>query len=402
MADFILLATADWDHPLWTNKQHVAVALVELGHRVLYVESLGMRSARPDRADTLRIFKRLCRAFLLPRRIKDGLWVWSPLVMPGGTSGYALLFNQLSLRVGLAVMKMLVGLRRPLLWSFNPFVHYYLPLKWFHGTIYHCVDRVQAQPGMPVDRLDVAERELCREADVVFTTAPQLQDALSPINVATYFFGNVADADHFAQARNCSSPCPPEMQDIAPPRLIFIGAIDAYKLDLPLLEDLARSSPEWNYVLIGPVGETDPTTDVRGLQSLANVHLLGPRTYASLPNYLAYADVALLPLQINDYTRHMFPMKFFEYLAAGCQVVGTKIPSLLDQGDVALLQEPNPFKFRAAITKALAGDGPALAKRLDRAAQHTYLKRTQAMLNILEKRGLLLLDASGAPPRHGR
>ena len=27
MADVVLLATADWDHPLWTNKQHVAVAL---------------------------------------------------------------------------------------------------------------------------------------------------------------------------------------------------------------------------------------------------------------------------------------------------------------------------------------------------------------------------------------
>ena len=24
MADIVLLSTADWDHPLWTNKQHTA------------------------------------------------------------------------------------------------------------------------------------------------------------------------------------------------------------------------------------------------------------------------------------------------------------------------------------------------------------------------------------------
>jgi hypothetical protein len=49
MADFVVLSTADWDHPLWTNKQHVAVSLAGLGHRVVYVDSLGLRPARPGR-----------------------------------------------------------------------------------------------------------------------------------------------------------------------------------------------------------------------------------------------------------------------------------------------------------------------------------------------------------------
>ena len=46
MADFVVLATADWDHPLWTNKQHTALTLAAAGHRVLYVESLGIRPPR--------------------------------------------------------------------------------------------------------------------------------------------------------------------------------------------------------------------------------------------------------------------------------------------------------------------------------------------------------------------
>ena len=31
MADFVVLATADWDHPLWTNKQHTALTLAAAG-----------------------------------------------------------------------------------------------------------------------------------------------------------------------------------------------------------------------------------------------------------------------------------------------------------------------------------------------------------------------------------
>ena len=67
MADFIVLATADWDHPLWTNKQHVAVALAAEGNRVLYVESLGLRSAQRTGRDLKRILKRLRRGLRLRR-----------------------------------------------------------------------------------------------------------------------------------------------------------------------------------------------------------------------------------------------------------------------------------------------------------------------------------------------
>ena len=84
MADFVVLATADWDHPLWTNKQHVAVALAAEGNRVLYVESLGLRSAQPTGRDLKRILKRLRRGLRLPRLVQKGIWVWSPLVIPGG------------------------------------------------------------------------------------------------------------------------------------------------------------------------------------------------------------------------------------------------------------------------------------------------------------------------------
>ena len=46
----ILFATADWDKPYWTNKQHCAKSLAELGANVLYVESVGIRNPKAGSA----------------------------------------------------------------------------------------------------------------------------------------------------------------------------------------------------------------------------------------------------------------------------------------------------------------------------------------------------------------
>ena len=403
MADFVVLATADWDHRLWTNKQHTALSLQRAGHRVLYIESLGLRPPRADRQDRQRIVKRLRRMFRPPRQVEPGLWVWSPMVIPGGTRGVLLHLNRVLFSSALAWILRGLRFRSPLLWTYNPLTGRYLNLKrragtskpsMFSAAVYHCVDRIHAQPGMPATLIADSERQLCRTVNVVFTTSPDLQASLMRINACTYHYGNVADQAHFAAALD-APPAPDGLAGIPKPRLMFVGAIDAYKLDLPMLTALARQRSDWSWVLLGPVGEADPDTSIAALQALPNVHVMGLQAYDDLPAWLAHADVALLPLQENTYTQHMFPMKFFEYLAAGRPVVATQIPALRPYASGALLCPPDPEAFEAAIATALSGDGPSLDQRLALAAEHTYESRTQKMLHDLQRDGLLDAASSG-------
>ena len=315
MADFVVLATADWDHPLWTNKQHTAITLAEAGHRVLYVESLGIRPPRVGAADRLRIARRLRRMLQFPRRRRQQLWVWSPPVLPGGHDGAGLVFNRFLLGAGLELACRWLGFNNVILWTYNPLTTLYLDPEAFAGSVYHCVDRIQDQPGMPVERIELNEKALVQAVDVVFTTSPQLQTTHLPWNQHTLLFGNVADHVHFSLARlgDDQGPltCPSPLVPFQRPRLLFMGAIDAYKLDLTLLHQLAVRNPGWSLVLIGPVGECDPSTDISDLEACPNVQFIGPINYDALPSWLAHADLGLLPLQVNGYTRHMFPMKFF-------------------------------------------------------------------------------------------
>ncbi len=393
MADFVVLSTADWDHPLWTNKQHTALTLAAGGHRVLYVESLGIRPPRVGAADRTRIVRRLRRLLQLPRQRRERLWVWSPPVLPGGHSGKVLQLNRRLLQGGLELASRWLGFTNPILWTYNPLTTLYLDPESFAGSVYHCVDRIQDQPGMPVARIEVSEQALSQAVDVVFATSPQLQSSHRQWNHHTLLFGNVADYSHFSRSRlgDDMGPlrCPERLDALPRPRLLFMGAIDAYKLDLALLLQLAQRNPAWRFVLIGPVGECDPSTDVAALMACPNVDLVGPVAYGDLPAWLAHADLALLPLQVNGYTRHMFPMKFFEYLSSGLPVVATAIPALEAHADVAWLCPPDIAAFEQAIQAALAGQGPRLQQRLERAATQTYEARTDSMLAYLDRVGLL-------------
>ena len=386
MADFVILATADWDHPLWTNKQHTALSLIDHGHRVLYIESLGLRPPRASVADSRRILRRLQRVLRPPRKVKGNLWIWSPLVVPGGNRGFILALNRFLLRI----IRHLC-FKSPLLWTYNPLSLLYLSLTDFQASIYHCVDSIQDQPGMPSALIRRSERDLCVVVDAVFTTSPELQQRLELLNKQTYFFGNVVDAKHFRRAFELDLPCPKDLSLIPKPRILFIGALDSYKINLVMMEELILKTPNWSYVLVGPIAECDASTDLSSLTALSNVFWFDTRPYKELPDWLAHSDVALLPLHQNDYTRFMFPMKFFEYLASGCSTVATSIPSLQAHSDVAQLCEPSAIQFEIAIRKALQGEGPDTEKMLERASQSTYEQRTKSMLKVLNRLGLLPL-----------
>ena len=385
MTDVVVLSTADWDHPLWTNKQHVAVSLVDAGCRVLYLDSLGLRPAQATGRDLRRITKRLWRGLRPPRRVQRNLWVWSPLVLPGGSGGLGLWFNRFSLAVGLGLAMALLGFRRPWLWTYNPLTASLLDLKFFSRSIYHAVDAVHEQPCMPRALIESQERRLCQRVDQVFVTSPQLERQLAPYAKRIRFDPNVADQAHFASAMALpQGAIPADLARIPEPRVGFIGAVSSYKLDFSLIAAVARAHPACNFVFIGPTGEGEPHTDTALLNAEPNIFLLGQRSYSLLPRYCAGFTCGWLPLRINPYTQAMFPMKFFEYLAAGLPVVASAIDALSQFSEAAWLCDPTTEAFNVALRGCLAGEGPDRATRLALAQQHTYNARTQRMLHTLE------------------
>jgi glycosyltransferase involved in cell wall biosynthesis len=376
--DIVCVGFADWDTELWTNQHHLMSRLAS-ENRVLFVESLGLRRPQLARRDVARILRRLRRGVAPPRAVDglEGLHVLSPLVLPLHRYGLVRALNARLLPALVRRATRRLGLQRPILWAYVPqaevLVHALSPSL----VVYHCVDDIAAQAGIDAASFRAAERRFVARADLVLASAPALAARMRAL-VAEAHAGarvleapNVADTALFATAL-APGPTDAALAALPRPRIVFTGAVVATKLDVALLVALARARPAWSFALVGPVGPGDPRTDVSALRAEPNVHLLGPRPYAALPAVLRGAEAGLIPYARNTLTESIFPMKVYEYLAAGLAVVATPLPALEGVAEVATA--PDAAGLAGLLDAALASDTP---ERSRAAAGHSWERRLQ-------------------------
>lgn len=198
------------------------------------------------------------------------------------------------------------------------------------AIIYDCMDELSAFKGAPPELLD-AERELLQIADAVFTGGPSLYKAKRNRHANVHCFSSSVDAAHFAAAKESSATAEHETQkDLSRPRLGFYGVIDE-RFDVELLKKMADAHPEWQIVMVGPVFKIDPAD----LPKNENIHYMGQRTYAELPQFLRGWDVCLLPFALNESTKFISPTKTLEYMAAERMIVSTPITDVVEPyGDI--------------------------------------------------------------------
>jgi len=390
--DIVCVGFADWDTDLWTNQHHLMSRLAR-ENRVLFVESLGLRQPQLAGRDVRRIMRRLRRGSA-PARAVDGLHVLSPLVVPLHRFAVVRALNRrlLPWLVRRAVRRL--GIERPILWAYVPQAETLLDTLDPSLVVYHCVDDIAAQPGIDGASFRAAETRFATRADLVLASAPSLAERMRAINGNVLFAPNVADTTLFARALEPGS-VDPAIEALPHPRIVFTGAVVATKLDVPLLVELARARPQWSFALVGPVGVGDPRTDVSALAAEPNVHLLGRRVYDELPGVLRGADAGLIPYARNELTNGIFPMKVYEYLAAGLPVAATQLPSIVGVAEVATA--PDAAGLAALLDDALAGDDPARRAERSRAAEaHSWDARLAEIANVIAA-----LDAQRSDPLRG-
>jgi glycosyltransferase involved in cell wall biosynthesis len=371
--DIVCVGSADWATELPIN-QHQLMGRLAAGNRVLFVESLGLRRPQLAGRDLRRIWRRLFRG-LRGARPADGLHVLSPLVVPLHHLGPVRRLNRLLLRlqVGRAARKL--GMREPILWAYVPQAEVLLDVLDPSLVVYHCVDDVAAQKGVDAESFRAAEERFARRADIVLASAPALAERMRALSDNVLYAPNVADTASFATALE-PGPVDAVLDSLPRPRLVFQGAIVATKLDVELIAEVARLRPEWSVVLVGPTGAGDPGGDLSPLEGQPNIHMVGPRPAAELPAVLRGADAGLIPYAVNDLTRSVFPMKVYEYLAAGLPVLATPLPALAGVEEVDTVADAG--QLVEAAERHFAADTPELRRQRSRdASSHSWENRIE-------------------------
>lgn len=378
--DIICVGFADWDAELWTNQQHLMSRLAR-DNRVLFIESLGLRRPTLATRDLRRMARRLRRG-LQGVRPADGLQVLAPVVLPLHGKPWQARLNAFLLRAQVRRAVRSLGMSRPILWGYVPQAGALVDVVDPSTVVYHCVDDIAHQRGIDGDAFRAAEDTFVDQADLILASAPTLRDRLAQRHDNVRFAPNVAETALFALALE-DGPNDHATAALRPPRVVFTGAVVATKLDIELFVGLARRRREWSFALVGPVGVGDPSTDVSTLAAEPNVHLLGRRRYEDLPAVLRAADVAIIPYAVNDLTRSIFPMKVYEYLSAGLDVVSTPLPSLMGVPGVRIAAGLD--EMERALATALTEDTPeSRRRRSELARDHSWTRRLDEVASWLE------------------
>ena len=357
----IICFSNDWDgDPL--SKKHIVLRLAQK-NRVLWVNSTGNRNPTASVRDLRRAWKKLRQYFRGCRAVAKNIAVFSPLVIPFHGNRAARWMNRRLLRWSLRRACRKLGFQEPITWTFVPSSADVAGSLGERLVVYHCVDEFSKFTGTDETAILEMERTLMEKADMVVVSSSRLYETKSRYNPNTFLVTHGVDVAHFRSACVDSIAVPADCAELQRPVIGFFGLIADW-VDLEVVRYLASSRPRWSLLLIGEI-----QTDTSALRGLPNVHLLGRRSYQSLPAYCKAFDVAILPFVVNDLTVAANPLKLREYLAAGLPVVATPLPEVLKlDGLLRTASTPEEFlnQIEVLLRDGKHGPDPHVSRLMER------------------------------------
>lgn len=219
------------------------------------------------------------------------------------------------------------------------------------------------------------ENELMRTADLLVVTSQWLYEETRSLNPRTLIVRNACEYTHFA------TPADPCFRDERGRKIIgYYGAIAEW-FDLELLEAVARNFSDCLVLMVGndTVGAADR------LRHLDNVHFTGEVPYDTLPFYLTAFDVCLMPFQVIPLTLATNPVKVYEYLSAGKDVVAIDLPEMAQfHGLVRTASDHEGFLEQVTLALAAGPDAEFAAQRRQFASEQTWKHRVRDLVAAME------------------
>ncbi len=315
LRDVVLASLEPWDD-VWRRNQFLVRELLAADPklRVLWVEPpvdllhgivAHRRIGRIDRS------LRLVPGH--PRVLRFRPVKWLPRVLWPGVD------RSLTRQVEAAVRA--AGMPSPLLWLNDTTLHRLARNGW--PTVYDITDD-WLEAGVSARehrRLQRREAAVMATANEVVVCSPELARRRGAER-AVELIPNAVDVEHFRSPQPRPADLPPG------PTAVYVGTLHDDRIDVDLVAELAAALPELAVTLVGPdsLGPTSRAT----LRGLRNVHVLGPRPYATVPAYLQHADVLVVPHAVNRFTESLDPIKAYELCAVGRPTVATPVAGFRD------------------------------------------------------------------------
>ncbi len=259
----------------------------------------------------------------------------------------------------------------------------HLVSRFFENTIYYCNDDYIGNSKYPVwivNRYhEFVEKRTAKLARFCVGTADSLMEKLSRYNPKTYKIP-------------LGGPNPANLNTVRAFReqgKIRVGLMGTIKSNYvsPVIINRLLEEPSMELVFIGKV-ESSFSEQV---DDMTQIEVCGVLTGDELYREMSKFDVAIAPYDVEEINVGGTPNKLFQYLACGCPVVMTALPSVSAKnypaGMVYVAEEEG---FASMIRKASDEDCQEFfERRKTLAAENTWEKRVEEFLFHLSEHGLI-------------
>ncbi len=331
--DFIVFGLQPWDFEMGSNCKNIAVELAK-NNRVLYVNRPVERSSlykfKSDHKIQNRL-KSLKKGIDILKSEDHNLWVFNPRVIlesinwlaPGKIHHFLNRINGRRLAMQIKWACEQLKFENAILFIDNDFLKSYYLNDFLEAKIlvYYIRDFLQSQPYF-TKHGKTLEPEFMSKSDIVVANSSYLASYARNYNTRSYDIGQGCELEGYIVD---TYEKPDDMKLISQPIIGYVGALLETRLDINLLEEIAKQKPDWSIVLVGPEDEAFKRSR---LHNISTIHFLGSKPVESLPSYVRHFDVCINPQVLNQMTIGNYPRKIDEYLAAGKPVVATETETM--------------------------------------------------------------------------
>ncbi|HEY0655658.1 MAG TPA: glycosyltransferase [Chryseosolibacter sp.] len=265
--------------------------------------------------------------------------------------------------------------------SFN-FYYHDLP-KYLRAktvvNIYHCIDPMIKS--FTLKHGQYLQEKAARSADVVVATAPALLKPFQQIGLQTFLVPNAANFKHF-NAATSDIQVHLKLQSLSGKVVGYFGNIER-RTDFKLLSEVVDLLTEWHLVMAGPY---DKSYVPENFLKHPRIHFTGPFSHEEAPSVIKRFDVAIIPFKCDEVSNGIYPLKLYEYLAAGKPVVSTNFnPDILAELSGTVSIADTAQEFANSVLLAYATDSEKkIAQRIAVAANQTWEHRASQFEEIIK------------------
>ena len=344
----------DWFAENRTSSHHIARRL-GAQFPMLYVEVPGLRAPKANARDLRKLVKKLRMTFQPPQLVAPHFWRMTLPQLPLRRFAFLRAANRAFSRYLIRKAIRRLGFRDTVAWFHVPHPGFLANNLGEKLTVFYCIDDYSKLPDVDGIAVKQMDDELTAASDIVFACNEPLAEARRPLNGNIVVSPHGVDAEVFALAADPATQIPIELQALPRPIIGSWGLVDQ-RVDLSIVEHIARARPQWTILLIGRVA-----VDVTALKALPNVVFAGVKPYAELPQWAKAINVCILPYIQTPLILQSSPLKLREYLAAGKPIVSVPLPETTLLGKAVETATDGPG-FVGAIEAALAADSPELVR----------------------------------------